>query len=772
MREAVRGEQAMGCPDRGLLGGFSASVQRHLHADRKAGGAARSWAMAAFASYGLKNAADREEACLRLSLLVPPAPTPAPGGGSASLKDPVESLPGVGPKVAAKMHSMGLRTLGDLVEHLPRDYLDRRAVRTIRELRVGQVATVLATVRDSKVDRTRNGRRLVRVTVGDGSGYLECVWWNQDWRARQLSPGTQAAFSGKVEARAGRPQMSGPAYDLIGSSDDPVHTGRIVPVYPASEQVSAVFLRRLLHTTFERLGRLSDPLPAAVRAERNLLSRDLASRRIHFPKAPEDVSDARRRLVFEELFVLQLALALRKRHLEQDVRGIAHDPASGLPGRFLETLPFAPTAAQSRAMAEITSDMARPRPMHRLLQGEVGSGKTLVAVHAALVAAGSGSQAAIMAPTEVLAEQHARKVREMLEPVGVDVALITSSVPASVRRDAVMRLRSGDIAVACGTHALLSEDVGFDRLGLAVVDEQHRFGLSQRVLLREKGDDPDVLIMTATPIPRTLALTLYGDLDVSVLDELPSGRQPITTELVDGDDERARDRAYDAVREEVGQGRRAYVICPLVDESDSLAAKAAVAEAERLRTKVFPDLSVGLMHGQMRPADKDRVMREFRSGEISVLISTTVVEVGVDVPEATVMLIEDAERFGLSQLHQLRGRIGRGSWPSRCILFSGKKTEEGRRRLEAIASSNDGFYLAEQDLEIRGEGTIFGTRQAGLVDLKVARLVEDYPVVVESRKAAFELVEADPKLRRPEHAALRDEVSRRFSGVVDWLFRG
>jgi ATP-dependent DNA helicase RecG len=391
----------------------------------------------------------------------------------------------------------------------------------------------------------------------------------------------------------------------------------------------------------------------------------------------------------------------------------------------------------------------------------VGSGKTIVAVYAAMVAVQSGNQAAIMAPTEVLAEQHARKIRELCEPVGVNIELLTNAVPQARRKDILMRLEAGDLPLVCGTHALISEGVNFKRLSLAVVDEQHRFGLGQRLLLREKGQDPDVLIMTATPIPRTLALTLYGDLDVSILDELPAGRQPVETHVWP-DRARERKRGYDIVRSAVAKGQRAFVVCPLVDESNVTEARAAVAEAERLRTEVFPDLDVALLHGQMRPAEKDGVMDAFRKGEVSILIATTVVEVGVDIPEATVMLIENAERFGLSQLHQLRGRIGRGEYGGVCVMFSEAKTEEAKQRLAAIAATTDGFALAEEDLRIRGEGTIFGTRQAGFTDLKVARLVEDFPIVVEAREAAFALVDSDPKLIRPEHGFLRSEIGRRF----------
>ena len=769
MREAIDSERAHGWLDRGLLGGFANALLRRVRADGASLGKTRSWAMAALTSYRLKDRSEREEVGLRLGQHL--AESKSPRSRGAPLDTPVSTLPGVGEKTAERLASLGLDSFGDLLDHLPRHYIDRRDMRSIAELRMGQEATVIATVRKTKVDRIRGNRTRVIVTISDGSGYIDCIWWNQDWRARTLTEGTEAAFSGKVKSFRGKLQMDSPAYDLLRSSGESVHTGRIVPIYPATERLSATQLRRLQHNAFERLGRLPDPIPAQVRADRNLLNKDVATRLVHFPDDLDQIPDARRRLVFEELFVLQIGLALRKRHIEEDLRGITHTREGELTKRFVGSLPFRPTNAQQRAMREIAEDMARPRPMHRLLQGDVGSGKTLVAVYAAMVAAQSGTQAAIMAPTEVLAEQHARRIREFCEPVGVNVELLTNAVPQARRRDILMRLGAGDLPLICGTHALISEDVAFHRLGLAVVDEQHRFGLGQRMLLREKGEDPDVLIMTATPIPRTLALTLYGDLDVSVLDELPAGRKPVKTVVV-GDDQAARARAYDIVRDEVSQGRRAFVVCALVDESDSLAARAAVAEAERLRTEVFPDLKVGLLHGQMRNTEKDGVMDEFRRGDISVLIATTVVEVGVDVPDATVMLIENAERFGLSQLHQLRGRIGRGEHGGICILFSEAKTEEARARLDAIASSNDGFVLAEEDLRIRGEGTIFSTRQAGMTDLKVARLVEDFPIVVESREAAFELVGADPKLTRPEHGLLRAEVARRFGEDLDWLFHG
>ena len=768
MREAIDGERALGSQDRGLIGGFASALLRKLRADPGSLGKDRSWAMAALTSYRLKDRAERDEVAHRLSPHLLEAPN---GPGGAPLDTPVATLPGVGEKTAERLAGMGLGTYGDLVDHLPRTYIDRRDMRKINELRVGQEATILATVKRTKVDRIKGNRTRITVSISDGTGYIDCTWWNQEWRARTLTEGTEAAFSGKIKTFRGSIQMDAPAYDLLRSSGESVHTGRIVPIYPATERLSATQLRRMLHTVFERLGRLPDPIPAQVRVQRNLLNKDVATRLVHFPDDLAQIDDARRRLVFEELFTLQVGLALRKRHLDEDIRGIAHNTEGELAGRFIDSLPFAPTNAQKKSMREIADDMERARPMHRLLQGDVGSGKTLVAVYAAMIAAQSGTQAAIMAPTEVLAEQHARKLREFLEPVGVNVELLTNAVPQSRRKDILMRLAAGDLQLVCGTHALISEDVAFHKLGLAVVDEQHRFGLGQRMLLREKGEDPDVLIMTATPIPRTLALTLYGDLDVSILDELPAGRQPVKTWVV-GSSGPERQRAYDIVRTEVQAGRRAFVVCALVDESDSLQAKAAVAEAERLQTEVFPDLEVGLLHGQMKNTEKDGVMESFRRGDISVLIATTVVEVGVDIPDATVMLIENAERFGLSQLHQLRGRIGRGAYGGYCILFSDAKTEDSKARLEAIASTTDGFVLAEEDLRIRGEGTIFGNRQAGLTDLKVARIVEDFPVVVEAREAAFALVDGDPKLLRPEHGLLRSEVARRFGDALDWLFKG
>jgi ATP-dependent DNA helicase RecG len=503
-----------------------------------------------------------------------------------------------------------------------------------------------------------------------------------------------------------------------------------------------------------------------------------------------EVFEARRRLVFDELFTLQTGLAYRKRRIAQETVGIAHKPDGALARDFVRRLPFQLTRAQRQTIEEIERDMARPVPMQRLLHGEVGSGKTAVALYAALLAAEGGYQAAIMAPTEVLAGQHFLTIKGLLQPTakagtavpgqgslfgGPEIVLLTGGVTGAARKAALSKISMGSAAIVVGTHALIQEGVAFANLGLAVVDEQHRFGVHQRLALKEKvnrGAAPDVLIMTATPIPRTLALTLYGDLDVSVLDELPAGRKPVMTEVVEEAD---RKRAYDLVRQEVGAGRQAYVICPLVEESDKLEVAAAEAEAARLATEVFPDLRVGKIHGRMRPAEKQTVMGRFRAGEINVLISTTVIEVGVDVPNATIMLIEDADRFGLSQLHQLRGRIGRGEHPSICLLLTSvmelpeEERVQAKERLEAVAATNDGFELAEKDLEIRGAGTIMGARQAGWSDLRLTNLVRDIDILRSAREEAFSLVESDPELAA--NPVIRKEMEGRFSDRLDWLFR-
>jgi ATP-dependent DNA helicase RecG len=565
-------------------------------------------------------------------------------------------------------------------------------------------------------------------------------------------------------------------------------------VHPAGEGVSTATIRRLVHDALRRVRRVPDPIPADVRQRHRLPPLSKALSLIHFPEHPGDIHRARERLKFDELFFLELGVAFRKHRVEAETKGVAHEATGELAERFVAGLPFELTSAQRRAMDEVAKDMAESKPMNRLLQGDVGSGKTVVALYACLVAIQTGHQAAIMAPTEVLAGQHLRKTEELLRPLGVrrygtgggehsnqtdlfseppagiapSYALLTASVTGKERERVNDGVSSGDVDLLVGTHALVQQTVSFRGLSLAVIDEQHRFGLHQRIALKEKGPYPDVLIMTATPIPRTLALTYYGDLDVSVLDEMPPGRQPATTSVARTPAQ--RQKAYELVREQVDGGRQAFVVCAAIDEENRLEVRAAEKEAERLATEVFPDLRIALLHGRMRPKEKDRVMESFRSGEADVLISTTVIEVGVDVPNATVMLVENAERFGLAQLHQLRGRIGRSGFPSWCVLFdeSGPESEDARARIEAVVKTSDGFELADEDLRLRGEGTLFDIRQSGMPDLRLARLAEDTHIVRQARTDAFALIESDPDLQR--HAELRREMERRFADSIDWLF--
>jgi ATP-dependent DNA helicase RecG len=543
-----------------------------------------------------------------------------------------------------------------------------------------------------------------------------------------------------------------------------LHTGRLVPIYGLTRGLTARPMRRLMKRLVDGyVDGLEDPLPEGLLARHRLEPLGPALRAGHFPKTEADYAAARRRLVYDEFLLLQLGLAIR-RHRQGRRPGLAMNPPGALARRLLASLPFTLTPAQERVWREIRMDMAEPYPMNRLLQGDVGSGKTVVAALAILTAVESGYQAALMAPTEILAEQHLMTLAQLLEPLGVEVALLTNAVKGKARERVLAGVAGGAIACVVGTHALVQEAVRFHRLGLAVVDEQHRFGVHQRATLKGKGESPDVLVMTATPIPRTLALTLYGDLEVSVIDQLPPGRKPVVTRARPGS---ARGKIYRFLREQVGAGRQVYVVCPLVEESETVDLQAATEMAERLQQEVFPDLRVGLLHGRMSFPEKDRVMRDFKAGAIHILVSTTVIEVGIDVPNASVMLIEHAERFGLSQLHQLRGRVGRGPWKSYCILLSGASSPEARMRLDAMAATNDGFKIAEVDLSLRGPGDFFGTRQSGLPEFRVADLLRDAAVLEAARRDAATLIREDPNLLAPEHRALRAALLQRWRGKLD-----
>jgi ATP-dependent DNA helicase RecG len=682
----------------------------------------------------------------------------------------VQELETVTAKRAEALATMGIDTVLDLLTHYPRRYIDRTNQVPISALVEGEEAMVLATVRKVSSRPTRNRRMMVEIDLFDQASYLHLTFFNQPWRAKQLREGMEVVVFGKVERFRGRQQMTNPLVDLIGT-----RTGRIVAVYPQSEK-AGLTSDAIATNVAEALARyandLVDPLPEAMREREdlNLAERTWALRHTHVPDHWGDQQRARRRLGFDELLRLQLILVMRKRAVERESIGIRHTAERRLLDRFIDRLPFPLTGAQERAILTIRDDLTGPHPMHRLLQGDVGSGKTVVAVAALLTGVEGGHQGALMAPTEVLAEQHHQALGELLAglevPAAADqlladrplrVELLTNRVTGAARTKLRRDLKAGEIDIVVGTHALLTETVDFADLGVVVIDEQHRFGVEQRAVLREKGAGetvPDVLVMTATPIPRTAAMTVFGDLDTTVLDEMPPGRTPVITVWARGPLQEAA--AWDRVRSEVAAGRQAYVVCPLIDGSERVQARSATEEHDRLAAEVLPGLRVGLIHGQMPAAAKEEVMADYRAGRVDVLVSTTVIEVGVDVPNATVMVIEDADRFGMAQLHQLRGRVGRGADASWCYLLSEEPTEDSETRLAALVASTDGFELAEVDLELRGEGTILGTRQKGATDLKLASLRRHKDHVVKAREVAFELVDADPTLEA--HPALSEEI--------------
>jgi ATP-dependent DNA helicase RecG len=694
----------------------------------------------------------------------------------------ISELRTVGPSLGERLGAMGIDTVLDLLEHYPRRYHDRTNTTEIAALAVDEQATVAGAVKKVSVRRPRKGRPIVEMEVYDGTSYLKLTFFNQEYRAR-IGEGTEVSVFGKVDLYRGRRQMVNPAIDVLDTVAEPT-TGVLLPVYPQSGKagVNSWEIRKVAAELLKRTEQrgFADPLDDDLRRAQHLVDRTTAYTNIHRPETIADAATARARLTFDEFLRMQVGLIARKRALERDRSGIEHRIDGALSPAFLAGLPFPLTGDQERVIAEIMADMGAAAPMHRLLQGEVGSGKTVVALTALLVAVQGGHQGAFMAPTEVLAEQHELTMRTLLEglrvpeegsllgerPVGV--ALLTNRTSAAERRRIAEGLRGGQIDILVGTHALIYEGVEFVNLGLVVIDEQHRFGVEQRDLLRGKGNEPDVLVMTATPIPRTAAMLIYGDLDKSELRTLPAGRSPITTEVV-GPSALERVAVYERLRHEVAAGRQAYVVCPLVEGSTKLEAKAATEEYDRLGREELAGLRLGLLHGQMPSADKEAVMRSFRAGEIDALVATTVIEVGVDVPNATVMIVEDADRFGLLQLHQLRGRIGRGEHRSWCYLLADPSTAEGRARLEAMRASTDGFELAERDLEIRGAGEVFGERQSGFSDLKLGRLPRDEPVVIAARAVAEALLENDPGLER--HEQLREEVEDLLGDAVEFLFK-
>lgn len=718
-------------------------------------------------------------------------PLPSPSASSTTSPAPVnvltqsiQFLKGVGPARAQMLRRLGIETIGDALALLPRRYDDRTNLKPIRSLQVGTQETFEGTILVSGSSRTGRGRRLYEMIVGDATGTMRCLWFqfHEAYMRQRYRTGQHVIVTGEVRINAysgQRKEVHHPDLELIEADEhEPLHTGRMVPVYPATEGLHQKTLRTVIKRIVDEYAhQVEDCLPPALRQRLRLLEASQALREVHFPTADADLealnhwsSDAHRRLVFEEFFLLELGLALRQRDTTIEERRIAYRGTGALADQLRTQLPFELTTAQEHVLAEIMANMRRPHPMNRLLQGDVGSGKTIVALLAMLLAIESGFQAAIMVPTEILAEQHYLTMHRLVELLGVRVMLLTSAIKGSRRRELLETIAAGDVDLIVGTHALIQEGLEFKALGLAVIDEQHRFGVLQRATLKRKGYSPDVLVMTATPIPRTLAMTVYGDLEVSIIDELPPGRLPVITQLCY---ESRRGQSYELMRQVLRQGRQVYVVYPLIEESEKTDLRAATAMAEQLQREVLPEFRVGLLHGRLKSDQKEHIMRAFSTGDLEVLVSTTVIEVGVDVPNATLILVEHAERFGLAQLHQLRGRVGRSHHQAYCLLMADfPMSEEAKRRLQTLTEYDDGFMIAERDLEIRGPGEFLGTRQSGLPELRVAHLIRDQRVLAEARREAFALVAEDPHLSRPEHEGLRQALMNRWQQKFELMHVG
>jgi ATP-dependent DNA helicase RecG len=693
------------------------------------------------------------------------------------LQTPVQYVKGVGPKLAKLLEKKGIQTIEDGLYFLPRAYEDRRHLKKISELRAGKKETGFGEIQLSGMAYFQNRKKKIyEVLVGDGSGTITLKWFhgNEHYLKERFKKGRQLIFSGEVRWFNYQKEIHHPDVEIVEGNleDDYLNFKRIVPIYSETEGLYQRTLRRLMKNIVDGYSDdLISPIPAEIVERQNLIGFSEAFRRVHFPLEGESIdklnlqrSDGHRRIIFDEFFFLELGLALKKRGIALET-GISFKTEGTLSKKLLDRLSFELTAAQVRTLSEIVEDMEKPHPMNRLIQGDVGSGKTIVALLASLRVVECGYQAAIMAPTEVLAEQHYLTIRRWVEPLSIKAALLTSNVKGSEREESYDRIRKGEVQIVIGTHAVIQEQVEFYRLGLAIIDEQHKFGVVQRGLLKKKGENPDVLVMTATPIPRTLAMTLYGDLDVSLIDEMPPGRVPVETKVFT---EPSRDRVYRIVEEEVKKGRQAFIVYPLVEESEKSDLRDATRMAEHLQKDIFPRFRIGLLHGRMKSDEKEAIMMEFKERRVDILVATTVIEVGIDIPNASVMVIEHAERFGLSQLHQLRGRIGRGRYPSKCILLAQyRSSEEARIRLHAMEQTNDGFKVAEQDLELRGPGEFFGVRQSGLPDFRVAHILRDTPILIEARKEAFRLVQEDPDLSRPSYSALKDVLRKRWRGRLE-----
>lgn len=693
------------------------------------------------------------------------------------LSTPVDKIKGVGQKISESLKRMNIYNIEELLYLIPRDYIDRRRIKKISQINPGEHATIIGKVM-SVSSRAFAGRsKLFEIMISDGSQNLSAKWFRisakyQNILKSRFKEGTEVILSGTISNFRYQKEVHHPEIDIVAGEDTFEKKLKILPIYPLTEGMHQKTIQKIMEYTVTNFCKyIPDVMPDNIREENNLIPLQTAFRHVHFPGTEDDIdillemqSDYHRRIVFDEFFMLQTVLALRK-------KGIAIEPGISFKinqdkiNNFLKYLPFSLTNAQQRSVDDIFTDMKRPYPMNRLIQGDVGSGKTVVSLIACLCAKLNGYQSVIMAPTEILAEQHLKTIKNLTDKLDINIVLLTSSQPKAQKNAALDKIKNGESDIIIGTHALIQERVEFKKLGFAVIDEQHKFGVMQRAEIKRKGQNPDVLVMTATPIPRTLGLTVYGDLDISIINELPPGRKPIKTKVIH---ENRREDVYKVIHQELEKNRQAFIIYPLVEESEKMDLLDATNMASHLQKDIFPKYKVGLVHGRMKGVEKDAIMNQFKEGAINLLVSTTVVEVGIDVPNASLMIIEHAERFGLSQLHQLRGRVGRGSAASRCILLAQfKKSDEAKQRLDVMEKTNDGFKIAEEDFNIRGPGEFLGTRQSGLPDFRVAHIGRDINILVEARKAAFELIEKDSELNDPKHQLLKRLLVERWKGRLE-----